>query len=64
MIYTYPIFDAKVHLSRLLRMVEDGHEIVITRGRKGHPEVPIAKIVPYSSLPNTDTVTPEHKLSL
>jgi prevent-host-death family protein len=48
MIYTYPIFDAKVHLSRLLKMAEDGHEIVITRGRKGHPEVPIARIIPYT----------------
>jgi prevent-host-death family protein len=54
MIYTYPIFDAKVHLSRLLKMVEDGHEIVITRGRKGHPEVPIARIIPYTGNKETN----------
>jgi prevent-host-death family protein len=33
--------DAKTHLSRLLRRVESGEEIVISRGRR-----PVARLVP------------------
>lgn len=34
------VYEAKTHLSRLLRRVEDGEEVVISRGGK-----PIARIV-------------------
>jgi prevent-host-death family protein len=39
-----PIHDAKAHFLRLLRRVEAGEEIVITRGGK-----PIARLVPVVS---------------
>jgi prevent-host-death family protein len=35
------VHEAKTHLSRLLRRVENGEEIVISRGGK-----PVAKLVP------------------
>lgn len=35
--------DAKTHLSRLLRRVEAGEEVVIARGR-----TPVARLVPFS----------------
>lgn len=35
------VHEAKTHLSRLLRKVADGEEIVITRGGR-----PVAKLVP------------------
>ncbi len=38
------VHEAKTHLSRLLRRVASGEEIVIVRGRE-----PIAKLVPVSS---------------
>ena len=39
---------AKTKLSRLLARVEAGEEIVVARGKK-----PIAKLVPFRSLPAT-----------
>jgi prevent-host-death family protein len=36
------IHEAKTHFSKLIRMVEQGEEIVVQRG-----DVPVAKIVPY-----------------
>jgi prevent-host-death family protein len=38
------VHEAKTHLSRLLRQVAAGEEVVITRGG-----VPIAKLVPVSA---------------
>ncbi|VVM06551.1 type II toxin-antitoxin system Phd/YefM family antitoxin [Methylacidimicrobium tartarophylax] len=40
---TVTIHEAKTHLSRLLRKVADGEEVLILRGK-----VPIAKIVPLN----------------
>lgn len=41
---SYSIYDAKAHLSRLLRKVKDGGEVIISeRG------TPIARVVPYSA---------------
>lgn len=38
----YPIYDAKAHLSRLLKRVKAGHEVIISeRG------TPIVRMVPY-----------------
>jgi len=34
--------DAKTHLSRLLRRVEAGEEVVISRGK-----TPVARMIPY-----------------
>lgn len=38
------IHEAKTHLSRLLRRIADGEEVVIARGN-----TPIAKLVPIAS---------------
>lgn len=40
------IYDAKTHLSSLLKEVEAGYEIIITRGK-----VPIAKLVRLEAAP-------------
>jgi prevent-host-death family protein len=39
------VHEAKTHLSRLLRQVESGEEIVIARGGK-----PVAKLIPATPL--------------
>ena len=39
---TVTIYDAKTHLSRLIRRVEQGEEAIIARGK-----VPVARLVPY-----------------
>jgi prevent-host-death family protein len=39
------VHEAKTHLSRLLRRVESGEEIVIARGGK-----PVARLVPASAV--------------
>lgn len=41
---TVGIHDAKTHLSRLLRAVEDGEEVVILRGSR-----PVARLVAIQS---------------
>lgn len=44
---TYSIYDAKTHLSRLLKRVKAGAELIISdRGR------PIAKVIPYQAPKN------------
>lgn len=35
--------DAKTHLSRLLKRVEAGEEVVIARGR-----IPVARLIPFT----------------
>lgn len=40
------VHEAKTHLSKLLRQVEAGEEVVILRGGK-----PVAKLVPAGGLP-------------
>lgn len=39
----YTVHEAKTHLSKLLKQVEEGREITIARGKK-----PVAKIVPIA----------------
>jgi len=36
------IHEAKTHFSRLIALVEQGHEVVVQRG-----DTPVAKLVPY-----------------
>jgi prevent-host-death family protein len=38
----YTVHQAKTNLSKLLRKVENGEEVIIARGRE-----PVAKIVPF-----------------
>jgi len=38
----FTVHQAKTHLSRLLKAVEEGEEVVILRGK-----TPVAKLVPY-----------------
>jgi prevent-host-death family protein len=41
----YSTYEARTHLSRLLREAEAGHEVIILRGKW-----PVAKIVPIRPL--------------
>ena len=43
----YTVHFAKTHLSKLLQDVEDGKQVVLSRGKK-----PIARMIPCSQLPN------------
>jgi prevent-host-death family protein len=43
---TVNIHEAKTHLSRLLKQVEDGNEVLIARGGQ-----PVARLVPYNAQP-------------
>jgi prevent-host-death family protein len=43
---TLPIAEAKARFSAVVRRVEDGDEVVVTRGPK---EVPVAVIVPIAA---------------
>lgn len=45
------LFEAKTHLSRLIEMVEGGHEITITRHGK-----PVARLVPPLARPSATQV--------
>ncbi len=45
---TISAFDAKIHLSKLLQEVEQGHVITITKRGK-----PVARLVPYSDSSNS-----------
>ena len=38
---TYAVRDAKTHFSKLLRLIESGEEVIITKGHE-----PVAKLVP------------------
>ncbi len=40
----YTVHQAKTNLSKLLRKVEDGEEVIIARGKE-----PVAKIIPFPS---------------
>ena len=44
---TVSAFDAKTHLSKLLKEVQEGHVITITNRGK-----PVAKLIPYSDSNN------------
>ncbi len=44
----YTVHQAKTHLSRLLKEVEAGKEVVVMRGKK-----PVAKIVPINEAPTS-----------
>jgi prevent-host-death family protein len=44
------VHEAKTHLSRLLREVEAGKEVVVTRGG-----VPVARIVPAETVPGASS---------
>jgi prevent-host-death family protein len=46
---TVSSFEAKTHLAQLINEAESGESIVITRRGK-----PVARIVPFRSLQNTD----------
>ena len=48
---TVNIHEAKTHLSRLLKQVEDGNEILIARGGQ-----PVARLVPYDAQPGRRTL--------
>jgi prevent-host-death family protein len=43
---SYPIAEAKAHFSELLRTVEEGNEVLVT---KGQSRTPVAVVVPISS---------------
>jgi prevent-host-death family protein len=40
--HTVKMYEAKTHLSRLIEEVQDGSEVIISRGAKA-----VAKLVPY-----------------
>lgn len=42
--HTVKIYEAKTHLSRLIEEVQDGEEVIISRGT-----VAVARLVPYIS---------------
>lgn len=48
---TVGVGEAKTHLSRLLKQVEDGEEVVIERGGR-----PVARLVPITASPRRSWV--------
>ena len=46
----YTVHQAKTHFSRLLKEVEAGKEVIVTRGKK-----PVAKIVAINQTPKEET---------
>ena len=49
------VYEAKTHLSKLLRDVEAGEEIVIRRGKHAVAKIISASQIDYSSVPDTAT---------
>jgi prevent-host-death family protein len=43
----FSVHQAKTHLSRLIRLAEDGHQVIITR-----MGIPVARVVAPGSLPS------------
>jgi len=49
------IYEAKTHLSRLLREVESGEEIIIRRGKKAIARIISAQTPDYNTTPDMAT---------